>query len=44
VGRPDGAVARQRIDVDTRTIQDRGAARQAFLQKFFAAHPGLELP
>jgi para-nitrobenzyl esterase len=44
VGKPDGAVARQRIDVDTRTIQDRGAARQAFLQAFLAAHPDFELP
>jgi para-nitrobenzyl esterase len=44
VGKEDGAVARQRIDVDTRTIHDTGAARQAFLQAFIAAHPDIALP
>lgn len=44
VGKADGAVPRQRIDVGTRTIHDDGAARQAFLQAFFAPHPPIELP
>jgi len=34
----------QRIDVDTRTIHDTGAARQAFLQSFIATHPTIALP
>jgi para-nitrobenzyl esterase len=44
VGKGDGAVARQRIDVDTRTLHDTGAARQAFLQSFIATHPDIALP
>ena len=44
VTRADGPVARQRIDVDTGTIHDAGAARQAFLQSFIAAHPAFALP
>lgn len=43
-GKADGPVPRQRIDVDTRTIQDTGAARQAFLQAFIAKHPSIALP
>ncbi|PWK85862.1 carboxylesterase/lipase family protein [Fulvimonas soli] len=35
----DGGLLRQTIAVDTRTEVDRGSARQAFLQAFFAAHP-----
>lgn len=34
----NGGVLRQTIDVHTRTEIDRGAARQAFLQAFFAGH------
>ncbi len=44
VSKADGPVPRQRIDVDTRTIRDTGAARQAFLQSFIATHPTIELP
>lgn len=35
----DGGLLRQTIDAHTRTEVDRGAARQAFLQQFFASHP-----
>ncbi|MCX7514912.1 carboxylesterase/lipase family protein [Frateuria hangzhouensis] len=44
VGNADGPVPRQRIDVDTGTINDTGAARQAFLQSFIATHPAIALP
>ncbi|SEJ32586.1 carboxylesterase/lipase family protein [Frateuria terrea] len=44
VSKAGGPVARQRIDVDTRTVHDTGAARQAFLQSFLATHPAIELP
>jgi len=36
----DGGLLRQTIDAHTRTEADHGAARQAFLQQYFAAHPG----
>ncbi|WP_158881542.1 carboxylesterase family protein [Rhodanobacter sp. L36] len=35
----DGGLLRQTIDAHSRTEVDRGAARQAFLQKIFAAGP-----
>jgi len=34
----DGGLLRQTIDAHSRTEVDRGVARQAFLQKFFATH------
>jgi para-nitrobenzyl esterase len=34
----DGGLLRQTIDAHVRTEVDRGAARQAFLQQFFATH------
>jgi para-nitrobenzyl esterase len=33
-----GVLLRQTIDAHTRTEVDRGAARQVFLQQFFATH------
>ncbi|MDE1965045.1 MAG: carboxylesterase family protein [Xanthomonadaceae bacterium] len=33
-----GGLLRQRIDVDTRTVVDHGAARQAFLRRYLATH------
>jgi para-nitrobenzyl esterase len=36
----DGGLLRQTIDAHPRTVVDNGAARQAFLQQFYANHPG----